>query len=68
MTTRFSLKTSSYILGYMPRPLSVYTVSSMNRYAYFYGVQEVRKKRKGNIGPALIDIEESKKKQFIYGL
>lgn len=60
MTTRFSPKTSSAILGYMPRPLAVYTVSNMNRYAYFYGVQEVRKKRTGNIGPALINIEKSK--------
>ena len=67
MTTRFSLKTSSYILGYMPRPLSIYTISKMNRYAYFYGVQEVRKKRKGNIGPALIDIEESKKNNSYMG-
>ena len=67
MTTRFSPKTSSYILGYMPRPLSVYTVSNMNQYAYFYGIQEVRKKREGNIGPALIDIEESKKNNSYMG-
>jgi len=60
MTTRFSPKTSSEILGYMPRPLCVYTLSKMNRYVYFYGVQEVRKNRAGNIGPALINIEESK--------
>ena len=60
MTTRFSEKSSSKILGYMPRPLSVYAVGNMNRYAYFYGVQEVRKNREGNIGPALINIEESK--------
>ena len=61
MTTRFSPKTSSEIIGYMPRPLSVYTVSKMNRFAYAYGVQEVRKTREGNIGPALINIEKSKK-------
>lgn len=67
MTTRFSPKTSSEILGYMPRPLSVYTVSSINRYAYFYGVQEVRKYRKGNIGPALINIEESKNNKEYMG-
>ena len=60
MTTRFSPKTSSEILGYMPRPLCVYPLKKMNRYVYFYGVQEVRKARPGNIGPALIDIEESK--------
>ena len=60
MTTRFSPKTSSEILGYMPRPLSAYAVSRMNMYVYLYGVQEVRKNREGNIGPALINIEESK--------
>ena len=67
MTTRFSEKTSSMILGYMPRPLSLYTASNMNRYAYFYGVQEVRKNREGNIGPALINIEESKKNHSYMG-
>ena len=67
MTTRFSLKTSSYILGYMPRPLAVYTVSKMNRFAYFYGVQEVRKSREGNIDPALINIEESKNNSSYMG-
>jgi len=41
MTTRFSPKTSSEILGFLPRPLSVYTVSKMNRYAYMYGVRFV---------------------------
>ena len=33
----------------------------MNRFAYFYGVQEVRIKRERYIGPALINIEESMK-------
>lgn len=45
----------------MPRPLAFYTVSKMNRYAYIYGVTRVRKQKGGNIGPALINIEESKK-------
>ena len=67
MTTRFSEKTSSLILGYMPRPLSLYTTANMNRFAYFYGVQEVRKKRGGNIGPALINIEESIKNNSYMG-
>lgn len=53
MTTRFSEKTSSLILGYMPRPLSLYSVANMNRFVYFYGVQEVRKKRPGNIDQPL---------------
>ena len=59
MTTRFSPKTSSEILGFLTRPLSVYTVSKMNRYAYMYGVAKVRSSREGNIGPAVINITES---------
>ena len=61
MTTRFSPKTSSEILGYMPRPFSSYTICQMNRYTYLYGVGKVRESRKGNIGPAVINIEESLK-------
>ena len=38
MTTRFSPKTSSYILGYMPRPFAVYIALKISRFAYFYGV------------------------------
>ena len=59
MTTRFSPKTSSEILGYMPRPLAVYTVGKMNMFAYMYGVLKVRESREGNIGPAVINIAES---------
>ncbi|MBO6244427.1 MAG: hypothetical protein J6O41_07730, partial [Clostridia bacterium] len=59
MTTRFSPKTSSEILGFMPRPLSVYTTGRMNMYAYMYGVTKVRQSREGNIGPAVINIAES---------
>ena len=59
MTTRFSPKTSSEILGYMPRPNAVYTPGKMNRYAYMYGVAKVRQSREGNVGPAVINITES---------
>ena len=59
MTTRFSPKTSSQILGYMPRPLASYTVGKMNMFAYMYGVIKVRESREGNIGPAVINIAES---------
>ena len=45
MTMRFSKKTSSFILGYMPQPLSVYALGKTNRFAYFYRIQEVRKNR-----------------------
>lgn len=43
MTTRFSPKTSSQILGIMPRPFSAL----------------IRRTGKGNFGPAVINIEES---------
>ena len=59
MTTRFSPKTSSEILGFMPRPLATYTAGKMNMYAYMYGVTKVRESREGNIGPAVINIAES---------
>ena len=40
----------------------------MNQFAYFYVVQEVRKSREGNIAPALINIEESKKILLIWDM
>ena len=67
MTTRFSPKTSSEILGIMPRPFSAYTLSKMNRYAYVYGVLSVRNNRPGNIGPAVINISESIKNETYMG-
>ena len=67
MTTRFSPKTSSEILGFLPRPLASYTVGKMNRYAYMYGVAKVRTERDGNIGPALININESIKNSSYLG-
>ena len=59
MTTRFSPKTSSEILGIMPRPFSALTTGNMNIFSYTHGVTKVRKTGKGNIGPAVINIEES---------
>ena len=59
MTTRFSPKTSSEILGYMPRPLPIYAASKINTFAYMYGVIKVSQSREGNIGPAAINIAES---------
>ena len=67
MTTRFSPKTSSEILGIMPRPYSAYTLSKMNRYAYVYGITFVRRDRAGNIGPAVINITESIKNTTYMG-
>ncbi|OHT13459.1 hypothetical protein TRFO_16318 [Tritrichomonas foetus] len=67
MSTRFSPKTSCAILGLLPRPLSTFTVMTMNRYVYSYAVAGVRKTRIGNIGPALIEIEKSKNDYDYHG-
>lgn len=61
MTTRFSPKTSSRILGLIPRPYSALGLMNMSPNAYMYGITGVRLTRKGNIGPALILISESMK-------
>lgn len=59
MTSRFSPKTSCSILGILPRPYSSFGLMSFTQAVYTYSVTGVRLTRKGNIGPALIDIEES---------
>ena len=67
MTTRFSPKTSSEILGLVPRPLSILTASGINMYVYMYAVKGARELREGNIGPAVVNIEESKKNSSYMG-
>lgn len=59
MSTRGSKHTSLAILGLMPRPYSQLTMVGFIMVAYMYAVAGVRRFRKGNIGPALIDIERS---------
>ena len=54
MTTRFSPKTSSEILGYMPRPLCVYSLRKINRYVYFYGVKKFVKLDQEILGQPLL--------------
>lgn len=61
MTTRFSPKTSSRILGLIPRPYSALGLMNISPNAYMYGITGVRLNRKGNIGPAPILISESMK-------
>lgn len=61
MSTRFSPKTSGQIFGLLPRPYSALTLMSMSQSVYSYSITGVRFYRKGNIGPALINIEESMK-------
>ena len=59
MTTRFSPKTSSEIIGLIPRPFSILSISGINMFVYMYAVKGARELREGNIGPAVIDINES---------
>ncbi len=59
MTTRGSAHTDPAIFGIMPRPHGHFVTQAMSMYLYMYAVAGVRSFRKGNIGPALIDIERS---------
>ncbi len=43
----------------MPRPFSALITEKMNMFANMYGVIRVRRTGKGNLGPAIINIEES---------
>jgi hypothetical protein len=57
MSTRFSPQTDPAIFGLLPRP--GYGVQGIIMSLYMYAVAGVRKFRKGNIGPVLIDIDRS---------
>jgi hypothetical protein len=57
MSSRASPKTDPAIFGLMPRP--PYVLRYMIMSLYMYAVAGVRKFRKGNIGPVLIDIKRS---------
>ena len=60
MTTRFSEDTDPAIIGLLPRPYPAALNMSLNMFAYTYAVTGVRATRSGNVGPALIDIEQSR--------
>lgn len=59
MSTRFSPKSSCKILGLIPRPHSSLNLMSMAQTAYYYSVTGVRNSRKGNVGPALIEMKKA---------
>lgn len=67
MTTRFS-PTDPAILGLVPRPYPAALNMGMNMFAYTYAVTGVRRSRPGNVGPALIDIQSSKRGQGYQGI
>ena len=59
MSTRFSPKTSMGILGLLPRPYGILTLSKITQNVYTYSITEVRETRKGNIGPVFFEKEKS---------
>jgi len=59
MSSRFSPKTDPAIFGLMPRPYGPLSTAGMMWSMYTYAISGVRNFRKGNIGPALIDIDRS---------
>lgn len=65
MTTRFS-QSDPAILGLVPRPYPASLNMGLNWAAYTYSVIGVRRGRAGNIGPALIEIEKSKRQGVDY--
>jgi hypothetical protein len=66
MSCRASPKTDPAIFGLMPRP--AYGMQGMIMCLYMYAVAGVRKFRKGNIGPVLIDIARSRSDENYRGV
>ncbi|MNO19628.1 hypothetical protein D3C76_93620 [compost metagenome] len=59
MSTRFSKQTDLAIFGLLPRPYGLHTTMGLTWAIYMYSIAGVRSFRPGNIGPVLIDIEQS---------
>ena len=59
MSTRFSPKTNMAIFGLMPRPHCSLVLAKIVESVYTYAVTNVRKTRKGNVGPVLFVKEKS---------
>ena len=59
MSTRGSEKTNCAIVGLLPRPYASLVTQPLIANFYMYSVDGIRKFRKGNIGPVLIDIDRS---------
>ncbi|MGI5900270.1 MAG: hypothetical protein ACOX8S_10180 [Christensenellales bacterium] len=60
MSPRFSAKTNCAVFGLVPQPHSMVVRSKIINILYMYCVAGVRAFRKGNVGPALIDIRRSR--------
>lgn len=68
MTTRFSKATDLAVLGLVPRPYPDSLQMGLAMMAYTHSVTGVRRERPGSIGPALIDIEASKRQAGYQGI
>jgi len=68
MSTRFSKQTDPAIFGLLPRPYGVHTSMGIAWFLYTYAVTGVRRFRKGNIGPVLIDIHRSMHEEGYRGI
>jgi len=66
MSPRFSGKTNCAVFGLVPQPHSMVIRSKIINILYMYCVAGVRAFRKGNVGPALIDIQRSRRKGRSY--
>lgn len=68
MSTCFSEISNLAILGLMPRPYPASMDMGLSMLHYSYAVTGVRKSRPGNVGPMLIDIEQSENQKDCQGI
>jgi hypothetical protein len=67
MSTRFSPKTDPAVFGLLSRPGGM-VAQGITMHLYMYAVAGVRAFRKGNIGPALIEIDRSMNEKNYLGV
>ena len=69
MSPRFSKNTSCAIFGLIPRPYSTLALANLISQVYQYSVTDVRAfRRKGNIGPVLVEVDKSIKDRNYHGI
>jgi hypothetical protein len=68
MTSRASARTDPAFLGLVPRPHAQLVTMPLAWVVYLYAVDGVRRFRRGNIGPVLIDVERSRTEQGYLGV
>ncbi len=68
MSTRFSPDTNCAILALVPRPYMRLSLMNAILPIYMYSVATVRQQGKGNIGPALIELDRSMNEEGYLGI